>query len=259
MALFQSTDDKEGRAHEQTTSEAALVIAARPPGTKRKWLIGVIAISLLLLIVWMSVTRKGQQESSFALSNLLKAAEQGDAGSQSELAEAYRWGLGVQQNDVEAAKWFRKAAERGNAEAGYTLGSMYERGEGVKQDYVEATKWYRKAADQGNALAQNNLGVIYDQRVLQNYAEATKWYRKAADQGDAAAQFNLGVMYDKGKGVTQDSVQALMWFTLSAAGSKGEEQAEAAKFRDSISKKMTPQQIAEAQRLAREWKPKPAE
>jgi len=225
MALFQSTDDKEGRAHEQTTSEAALVIAARPPGTKRKWLIGVIAISLLLLIVWMSVTRKGQQESSFALSNLLKAAEQGDAGSQSELAEAYRWGLGVQQNDVEAAKWFRKAAERGNAEAGYTLGSMYERGEGVKQDYVEATKWYRKAAD----------------------------------QGDAAAQFNLGVMYDKGKGVTQDSVQALMWFTLSAAGSKGEEQAEAAKFRDSISKKMTPQQIAEAQRLAREWKPKPAE
>jgi uncharacterized protein len=48
------------------------------------------------------------------------------------------------------------------------------------------------------------------------------------------------------------------WFNLSAAGSKGTEQEHAASRRDAVAKKMTRQQVAEAQRLAREWKPKRA-
>ena len=79
-----------------------------------------------------------------------------------------------------------------------------------------------------------------------------KWYSKAADQGIALAKFNLGIMYSRGQGVTQDYVNAHMWFNLSAAqGNKGAEM-----FRDSLANLMTPAQIDEAQRLAREWKPK---
>jgi TPR repeat protein len=59
-------------------------------------------------------------------------------------------------------------------------------------------------------------------------------------------------MYDKGSGVTQDYLQAHMWFNLAAA--RGEKTAR--EFRDSLAEKMTPEQIAEAQRTAREWKPK---
>jgi hypothetical protein len=60
-------------------------------------------------------------------------------------------------------------------------------------------------------------------------------------------------MYDNGNGVPQDYVQAHMWFNL--AGVQGDE--DATKKRDIVAAKMTPDQIAEAQRLAREWKPKP--
>ena len=112
---------------------------------------------------------------------------------------------------------------------------------------------YRVAADQGNAEAQSSLGAMYTQGkgVPQDYSEAMKWMRLAADQGIAPAQFNLGIMYAKGQGVPQDYVLAHMWFNLSAA--QGDETA--VKNRDIVAGKMTPEQLAEAQRLAREWKP----
>jgi TPR repeat protein len=77
--------------------------------------------------------------------------------------------------------------------------------------------------------------------------------RPLAEQGDADAQFNLGVMYAKGQGVRQNYVLAHMWINL--AGASGLK--EAMTVRDELAKlKMTPAQIAEAQKLAREWKPK---
>ena len=78
----------------------------------------------------------------------------------------------------------------------------------------------------------------------------------AAEQGNAAAQYNIGVMYYKGQGVPQDYVQAHMWFNLAASRLEAEKRNEAVKNRDIIASRMTPAQIAEAQRLAREWKPK---
>ncbi len=119
--------------------------------------------------------------------------------------------------------------------------------------YAEAAKWYWLAANRGNAKAQFNLGVMYakGQGVPQDYAEAAKWYRLTADQGYAGAQNNLGYMYANGQGVPQDFVSAHMWLDLCAAqGSQA-----AAKDRDAIAQRMTPAQIAEARKLARDWKP----
>ena len=85
--------------------------------------------------------------------------------------------------------------------------------------------------------------------VPQDYSEAAKWFRKAANQGYATGQAKLGFMYFLGRGVLQDYVQAHMWLNLSAAhGDKN-----APKDRDRVARRMTPAQIAEAQRLAREW------
>ena len=122
-----------------------------------------------------------------------------------------------------------------------------------KRDYATALRLFRPLANGGDASAQSNLGVMYRnaQGVPQDYAQAMKWYRLAADQGNASAQYNLGIMYDKGQGVPQDYVLAHMWFNLSAA--QGQERA--VKNRDIVAKRMTPAQIAEAQNLAREWKP----
>ena len=121
-------------------------------------------------------------------------------------------------------------------------------------DYETALAEFRPLAEQGHALAQSNLGFMYNkgQGVPQDYQEAVKWYRLAAEQGDASAQGSLGLMYGTGKGVPQDYLLAHMWVNMAAAqgneaGSKG------VKILEEI---MTPQQIAEAQRLAREWKAK---
>ncbi len=139
------------------------------------------------------------------------------------------------------------------------LGTMYDNGRGVAQDYGDAVKWYRRAAEQGNALAQFNLGVMYanGQGVAQDYAEAVKWYRRAAEQDYADAQFFLGLMYESGRGVAQDYVQAHLWFNLVASRlPPGERRNTAVQNRDLVEQLMTPAQVAEAQKLAREWKPK---
>jgi TPR repeat protein len=91
--------------------------------------------------------------------------------------------------------------------------------------------------------------------VPQDYAEAVRWFRKAGEQGDATAQFNLGLMCQRGQGVPRDYVQAHMWLNLAASRASGDDQKKYADQRDFIAGKMTAQQIAEAQRLAREWKP----
>ncbi len=158
-----------------------------------------------------------------------------------------------------ALREWRPLAEQGNADAQYNLGVMYNNGQGVPEDDAEAVKWFRKAAEQGYAEAQSNLGAMYGkgQGVPQDYAKALRWYRKAAEQGYAIAQGNLGFMYEMGQGVPLDYAQAHMWFGLAASRfPPGEYRDKAVKNRDFLAKRMTPAQIAEAQKLAREWRPK---
>ncbi len=136
---------------------------------------------------------------------------------------------------------------------------MYSEGKGAPRDYAKAVGWWRKAAEQGYAKAQYNLGVMYDEGlgVPQDYAEAVKLYRKAAEQGDAVAQGNLGLMYDNGQGVTQDYAQAHKWYNLAASRfPPGEDHDRAVKDSNIVAICMTPAQISEAQKLAREWTPK---
>ena len=85
---------------------------------------------------------------------------------------------------------------------------------------------------------------------MQDYGQARQWYEKAAAEGNASAQHNLGVMYSNGHGVPQDFIQAHKWYNL--AGANGNKNA--ATLRDALAKQMTPAQIAEAYKLAREWK-----
>jgi len=192
---------------------------------------------------------------------LRKAAEQ-EKGKDDELIVAqaqfylggmYAEGRGVPKDDVEAAKWLRMAADSGISFAQFQLAEMYHDGAGVPKDYVEAAKWYRKAAEQGDATAQVELAELYKgvPGVPQNYAEVVKWYRKAAEQGNTYGQIGLGARYAYGEGVLQDFVQAYMWYNLAAVNSPP-----ARTLRDELAELMTPAQIAEAQRLAREWKAK---
>jgi hypothetical protein len=177
------------------------------------------------------------------------------------LAADFIAGLKAYQREdyATALKELWPLAEQGDAGAQFMLGGMYLHGRGVPQDYASAVKWYHRAAVQGQAEAQYILGTMYadGEGVPQDYASAVKWYHRAAVQGQAEAQYILGTMYADGEGVPQDFVLAHMWFNLSAAHHlPGEWRDNAASNRDLIAKHMTPDQLAEAQRLAREWKPK---
>ena len=149
------------------------------------------------------------------------------------------------------AFFFTSAAVAGPYEDGW---AAYQRG-----DYATALRFFRPLAEKGNADAQFNLGYMYNRGrgVPQDYVQAVSWYRKAAEQGDASAQLNLGFMYANGQGVPQDYVQAHMWVNLAASRETDPERRSAAvKARDSLAAKMTREQIARAQQLARDWKPK---
>ena len=185
-----------------------------------------------------------------------KAAEQGDAQAQCNLGAAYYSGQGVAKDVEEAGKWTRKAAEQGNSLAQLKLGLGYEDGVGVAKDYGEAVKWYRKAAEQGSAVAQFGLGFRYDrgEGVAQDAAEAVRWYRRAAEQGFMNAQFMLGLCYEQGDGVAKDYVEAYKWLLL-AAGQGYEDAKETATM---LEDKMPPEQVAEGQKLARNFKPREA-
>jgi len=117
-------------------------------------------------------------------------------------------------------------------------------------DYATAIKEWKPLAEQGDASAQYNMGLIYEEGhgVIQDYMAANRWYKLAAEQGVANAQSNLGLLYYEGQGVIQDYILAHMWLNISASqGIKN-----ATDNRDIVEKTMTPSQIAEAQKLARE-------
>ena len=135
---------------------------------------------------------------------------------------------------------------------------MYINGEGVPKNDAEAVSWYRKAAEQGHAEAQCELGFMYinGEGVPENDAEAVSWYRKAAEQGHAEAQYELGLMYYHGADVPQDYIQASKWVNLTASRLTGEVLDDSRLLRDKLAEIMTASQVAEAQRLAREWRPK---
>jgi TPR repeat protein len=196
------------------------------------------------------------------------AADQSKPEAQFNLGVAYANGQGVPHDDVQAYKWFNLAASRLSGEtrdlavknrdivaAKVTDDAAAAFAAG---DYTTALRVLRPLADQGNADAQTYVGVMYHngQGAPQDHTEAARWYRKAAEQGYASAQNNLGLLYAYGQGVPQNHVEAYKWLSLAVSRYSGEDRDKAVKTRRFLTATMTPEQIAEAQKLAGEWKPK---
>ncbi|CCQ91880.1 hypothetical protein NITGR_90019 [Nitrospina gracilis 3/211] len=228
-----------------------------------------------------------------AAKSFREAAEQGSSMAQAKLGRIYdrrelhninsfdwsqdwsqeKYNELVSKENKEAYHWYRKAADQGNnVLAQYLLGELFEDDNiwWPSQDYAEAIKWYRKAADQDFPIAQFKLGYMYEYGIgmPQNYREAIKWYREAAKREVAKLPielefwnhlfseysfgnaFNsLGLMYSNGKGFPQDYIKAHMWFNIGSAMGYSFGRIN----RDQVEKLMTKEQVAEAQRLAREW------
>jgi TPR repeat protein len=113
----------------------------------------------------------------------------------------------------------------------------------------------RARAEIGDAQSQFELGWEFFSGTLgvtKDDAEAVKWYRKAAEQNHAGAQYNLGFCYASGEGVAKDEVEAYKWWLLAA----GQGNDDAKHNMTIVENKMSREEIAEGQRLARDFKPR---
>lgn len=115
----------------------------------------------------------------------------------------------------------RRALQQGGGSdssvaTGQVLGERKEEREFVP--IAQDIRWWQRLANKGDAQAQFNLGVIYyrGKGISQDYVEAVKWFREAAKQGEPRAQLNLGVAYIKGEGVPQNHGEAVEWFRKAA-------------------------------------------
>jgi TPR repeat protein len=186
-----------------------------------------------------------------------KAADQGDANAQYHLGIMYTYGEGVLEDWTEGAKWFKKAAEQGDADAQCNLGYIYSNGRGLTQDFNEAVVWLKKAAERGHMASQNALAMMYCGVGYgpKGYNEAFKWFKRAANQGCITAQLNLAVIYYEGAkyyeglNVAKDYVEAYKWLLIAGMEDRGYY----AETKQELAYHMTSEQIAEAEKRAKEF------
>lgn len=215
-----------------------------------------------------------QRDDAEAMVHWRKAAELGHAEAQYILGLNYSSGKGVARDYVEAYMWHSLAvagtagaAQKRNADSRDALAELMTP-EQLTEAQERARAWtkvgpgpvvsaaeYRARADQGETSAQFSLGEMYatGRGVPMDYGQAVTWFRKAAEQGDAAAQYKLGEIYVNGKGVLQDHVEAHKWMNLAASRVTGRDHTRYASERDTLATKMTAEQLATAQKRAREW------
>ncbi|HEX9768550.1 MAG TPA: tetratricopeptide repeat protein [Kiloniellales bacterium] len=219
-------------------------------------------LAIILCLAWLAVARAQQADTSAVgspvgtgLEQLQTLAEKGDPEAQYRLAEKYRIGFPVDQDEAKAMALYERSAGQGFAASQFRLGELYEEGEmverdlgkaldsyraaahqghagaqyalahiyhlgsGVEQDMAKAMDWYRKAALQGDEWSQLALGDQYriGLAVPRDLVQSTRWYRKAADRGNIFAQYELGNAYRYGNGVAPDMTKAMAWFRMSAA------------------------------------------
>ncbi len=185
-----------------------------------------------------------------------EAAEQGHAGAQFSLGVLTALGKGVTRDTEDAVRLYREAADRSDGRAQYTLGEKFNQGVQARTaEPPHADLWLKRLARLGESTNPLAVGSDYHfgmDGLAADAAEAFSWYSKAAEQGHVMAWHRLGEMHATGRGTPKDLVRAHMWFTLCAEQGLGNSEA----WRDYLAVRMSPEQIAESEKLANETRPR---
>jgi S1-C subfamily serine protease len=219
----------------------------------------------------------------------LAPAKAGDSVCQDMLGLLYSEGRGVARDQAAAFHWFQLAAALGNPTAAYNLAIAYERGEGVAENPAEAEKWFAKAAESGLAYAQLHLAAVAAGRsdwksaikwlrpaaaqglpsaqtmlalayeagkgVRRNEKLAAKWFEAAADHGDTAAQSHFAGLYERGDGVDQDFKESYFWYAVALRDPKDPTAKQDAEGLKRVAAKLGAADVADAAKIAKDWKP----
>ena len=152
----------------------------------------------------------------FDAGRVMDAAKLGLPKAQGIMATRFYSGKDGEVKDLDKCfECATKAARGGDKDGQFRLGYAYYGGEGVEQNWIEALKWYELAAAQGCKDSMYNIGVMHEigrHGVPQDDQKAFDWYRKAGEYGDDDAVYEVGTCYYNGKGVSKDLVEARTWF-----------------------------------------------
>ncbi len=145
-----------------------------------------------------------------ALPELEAAYAAGHGAAATDLAAIYRFGWGVEENPMEAARWYKAAAESGHNGAQNNLGLLYQKGRGVEQDYAEAARLFKLSGAQGNRLALHNLGWLHQigRGVVQSDQQAGDLYRQSIALGYRGAFDKLDRLYIESSALQEQSAGA---------------------------------------------------
>lgn len=178
--------------------------------------------------------------STLTVSELLKRVKAQDFNAAYILGLKYDVGYGVDDNCIEAARWYVIAAEHGHTEAKFRLGLLYKDGLGVIRNLKLAQTWIQSAIKDGwKPAVREQLKItklIQEEEhlaefqflsgvrceageglVSSDYREAARLYLLAAQRGHKKAQFNLSVLYRQGLGVNKDEAEADRWLRRSVS------------------------------------------
>ena len=163
---------------------------------------------------------------------------------------------------ADAIKALTPAARKGDAAAQKALGDAYSdtgkcddrrAGEGGG---TEAEPWYLLAARAGNVDAQRRLIDLYEYAPRDsNPEQATLWMGKVAALGGASDLSRLATRHERAEGVPYDRVLAYAFNLLASRRAGKEDGGEQAANLAREANEMSPEQLAEAERLAAAWKP----
>lgn len=174
-------------------------------------------------------TKVDKPDFQQAMPLLLTEANRGNGYACYDLGRMHQQGLGCEENEEEAQRWFTMALEAfRNAEQTakkpgylrYRIGKCYAYGHGTEQNYEESARWFQRAVEENNPFAAYSLGGQYlrGQGVEQSNTEAYSLFIMAAEQGNAYAQYQLGRMYKVGIGAEVDLEKSKLWYAKAYAG-----------------------------------------
>jgi TPR repeat protein len=210
-----------------------------------------------------------------------QAAKLKDPEAFDHLGTMFLRGTGVKKDVAKAARLFRNGARLGDSWSQLNLGEMYESGnfelprkkkpadlpsvpsltssltmgtpDGSvraplnKPDFARAMRLYSMSAAGGNRVAAFKLGQMFEtgRGTTQDFSKALNFYRQSAAKQYAPAQLALGKAAEFGTGTSINLTYAYLWYSLAAE----QDNAEAAGQLKSVTQKLSPAQLADAQSL----------
>ena len=169
----------------------------------------------------MAETGRGATQSHAEAAKLYKQAM--DKGNNDATAGYGRYlisGLGSVEKDAAHGLFLiRKAAEAGSTEAMSLMGDLALGGGGQEADPKTAAFWYQRAAAEKDPLGYLGLARLYDAGaagLVKDESRATGMVLEAAKLGEPLAMNEMGLRYQSGRGVAQDNVAAVGWFSVAA-------------------------------------------